>query len=774
MLAQSAWLLWFETLVPALIRYSLFFPKPKTALLLLLLLLSVSNIWARQCFEAVVTPDERQQKVSVRIEVDSQDHPDLKSQSRRCDHYWSYFAGNLVDEGGAVLSRNDCLKDPTALRLSKGYAPLGVFMRSSVENPGAKVTAYDWEIRGVSGGAESLGVVARYDSFNAGFVFERPGEYEAVLRVSFSDGSHSVARQSIDVWSRDKTTYYVDAEVGDDRFDGKSITPDKNCLPASNPVATCAGPWKTATRALSNFSPRAWQGKPGSRYLAEAACISAKRTLVFRHPNGDHVLASEVDKPDFSAKLSRPGSHLLPYEAAVCERLAAPLSSPYKPGDQVLFKRGQIFEFEAGLLVQDQEANTDRLTCASLVSPGHWAAPNGVLFGAFGQGGKPLIQRAGGAACMAFNLASVGLMHLTFQDLIFDMGQAKGLPDAPRSSFMFAVGHPIGLVFNRVSLRNFDQGIMFHNAKGFFLQDSRFHDSRVVHLYSETASDVFMAGNHFDYSGNHISYTNMGNALITKNTFSRPAFGRTALRVFGTSQQAPTRSIWVSDNIFEGWVDPRTAASCDVPGRCPFADGKRFNYSLVEFQPNTMEGDKFLDRIVFVRNYLGKAENLMRFAGVDGLLVQSNVFDAAGDASGTPRVMLTDAAKRPSRDVLIDNNVFVDTARPDGSEPSSQVAVFDYSQLPCEDQATHSRIRISDNQFWSPFEKLCALKHINKSTGSTQCLLLSDDDASVASPNGLAHQGNVFRLLDSGAGGNLRKQIDAVGAVLRGRPVQFH
>ncbi|MDX9945484.1 MAG: hypothetical protein RBS35_11925 [Azonexus sp.] len=375
---------------------------------------------------------------------------------------------------------------------------------------------------------------------------------------------------------------------------------------------------------------------------------------------------------------------------------------------------------------------------------------------------------------MAFNLASVGLMHLTFQDLIFDMGQAKGLPDAPRSSFMFAVGHPIGLVFNRVSLRNFDQGIMFHNAKGFFLQDSRFHDSRVVHLYSETASDVFMAGNHFDYSGNHISYTNMGNALITKNTFSRPAFGRTALRVFGTSQQAPTRSIWVSDNIFEGWVDPRTAASCDVPGRCPFADGKRFNYSLVEFQPNTMEGDKFLDRIVFVRNYLGKAENLMRFAGVDGLLVQSNVFDAAGDASGTPRVMLTDAAKRPSRDVLIDNNVFVDTARPDGSEPSSQVAVFDYSQLPCEDQATHSRIRISDNQFWSPFEKLCALKHINKSTGSTQCLLLSDDDASVASPNGLAHQGNVFRLLDSGAGGNLRKQIDAVGAVLRGRPVQFH
>ncbi len=594
----------------------------------------------------------------VEIIIDSDDHPHFSDIKRRCSYYWPYFKGKIKKPDGLILEKSECLQYADLLTLSKGYAPLGVFFRSKIKNNQSEVHSYHWEIVGPIINSP-IPLLAKFDSFNASMIFEKAGKYHVILKVIFNDGTQAKDHVTVTVWPRDGKTYFVDSRIGSDHFNGLSMVPDRKCISEKESNNECYGPWKSATRSFA-------------------------------------VLASQ---------------------------------NPHKritlmPGDQILFRRGQTFDLKTDLsdiTKQKYTIVTQRLKCTPQVSVDHWSKILGIHFGPYGRGTIPLIKNIGNTSCFVFDFPGVGLMHLSFQDLAFNLESSNSPPHDNRASFLFAIGQPINLILNRISLKRFNQGLLFHNAHGVFINQSNLFDAKVGMLYSETATDVAFLNNKFDYSGNHIAYTNISHALVTGNTFSRIAFGRTALRVFGSDQKHLTESIWISDNHFEGWIDPRTRDDCESASRCQYADGKRYNWSLVELHPNVPDEDRFMKNIVFKRNIVRNAETLLRIGATHNLLVENNIFDTL-DNSGSARIKLHSSfSRRPLENVIFRNNLFLERSR-DRTHQSPIIELSEYTN----EFEHHKRLSIINNHFVN--SNNCIVKLKNFQTKKGECLLNSSNN----------------------------------------------
>ena len=663
----------------------------------------------RMCFDQpLASSDTTLQAV---IDVNSTDHTNFNQ--LKCSHYWSYFqnAIDFTDANGVTrkLQQSDCPAHPELMHLRQGYAPFGVFFRGWQSTPKAGITNYAWEIRGPMQTGQNFTqapLVANYNGYNAGHIFETPGLYQAQLTVTSSTGTTVSALTDINVWSRKGRTFYVDSDIGDDRNNGQQTTLSaRRCDPAL--VSGCPGPFKTATRAFSALAPRTSTAST-AEYKAADMCAAWTTQSFTQYTVGNLAVLPTTPFLQSLAVKDASGNYKTA-DFPVCSQLKTVATSLYQAGDQILFKRGQSFKFDVGINGVDNytlkdnngvTATYQQKRCNPLVYIPHWGLPAGVHFGAYGTGAKPLIQNVSDTGeCDAFSMYGVGQMRLSFADLSFDLqsghlDEFSGKPE--RATFMFAPGSdPLGMAFARVDLKRFTQGIVMStngSAQGLFLFDSNTYDSDIVHLYTQASfRDVALVRNNMDYSGNHIAYTSLANAFLFRNTFSKPAFGRTALRVYGGSFTAPNHHVWIEGNQFLGWIDPRT-------GDRQYADGKRYNYQLVEFAPNG-PGDLIGYDLVFRRNNIQAAETWLKVSSWADVKIEANNFETR-DTGGVTRVKLgTEYQARPLRNIRFSANTFTDYGNTDLT-PKRLFDLQKYNGPECSDQSGHVGIAIENNAIY--------------------------------------------------------------------------
>jgi len=394
----------------------------------------------------------------------------------------------------------------------------------------------------------------------------------------------------------------------------------------------------------------------------------------------------------------------------------------YGQGDRILFKRGQTFDLEA-----------------NVVTWSHWATGDGgFMFGAYGTGHKPIIQTVGAGGGSLFTSAGVGARFISFVDLEFNC-TAEG---QERSIFWNKGSGVATLLWLRVDLKNFYQGWILTagyegtgEGSGIFVVDCTTYDSRIVHFYC-ISSRVALLNNHFDYSQNHLAYAeNVRVGVIDGNTFERAAFGRCALRISGAGLNYMASNVWVSNNDFLGWMDPRKRA--DYDGNVALSiNGDRYNYTLVGFTPNVPTEDRFGEWLVFENNVVTDSEVFMRLAAWEHVLIRKNVFTTPDPTQEKKFYIGEMQERRPLYDVQIVDNTFEyrGTLSPGLRAPMLYLRAYSGPAYPYRN--AHEDIAISRNLFKTSDTDLCFLM-VPDAAENYACLTSCDNllyfaDASLA------------------------------------------
>ncbi len=331
----------------------------------------------------------------------------------------------------------------------------------------------------------------------------------------------------------------------------------------------------------------------------------------------------------------------------------------FSPGDTVYFKRGQIFSVTKSIGAQGQLKN--------------------VLFTAEpGSGTKPLIQFSGQGIVPHFlRRTGAGLGYVAFTDLDFSFVSPNGSPFVNQTGGGEGEGL-IGLygdnaraqniLLLRVKAYNPKQSVLLFStavpyASDIFIVDSFIGDLSIKD-YGDTRifgsmSRLAVLNSDFDLSGNHVFYLqSVDKAVFSGNHFSRVAFGRTALRITGFNPPYPANNILVANNIFDGWIDPRTNNDDHNNGREVFnGGGNSFNYLLVEFAANAPDKDKLINNLVFERNIIRNAQQCLSLADIQGGIIRNNLFINCDQALSIGMFRQWD--RFPSRDIVINNNSFL-------------------------------------------------------------------------------------------------------------------
>lgn len=321
----------------------------------------------------------------------------------------------------------------------------------------------------------------------------------------------------------------------------------------------------------------------------------------------------------------------------------------YKSGDSILFKRGQKFDLTV-----------------SKITPQAWPAW-GYMFAAYGSGDKPVIQYKGENGAIIIHMYSIGLAHVSFVDLDFRFDDYS---NHKAGAFFFAQGGGTrNILFLRVDALDlysdlFCIGKYAKNeiSSGTFVFDTTIRNTKIdpeksVTLFAVWGSRFACINSTFDLSGNHIGYTAIDKGVISGNTFSRPAFGRTALRVCGFQEtgenwdrELTSNNVQISDNYFHGWIDPETVGEAHNGG------GNRYNYRLLQLAPNG-DWNQVIRDITFERNIITNGEGMMGIGAAENIIVKNNKF-ISNDSSGISYFISIVEANKPSRNITISDNTF--------------------------------------------------------------------------------------------------------------------
>lgn len=406
----------------------------------------------------------------------------------------------------------------------------------------------------------------------------------------------------------------------------------------------------------------------------------------------------------------------------------------YGPGDSILFRRGQTFEVEV-----------------DLVEPGHASTSFGYMFGAFGTGDKPLIQHTGNNSGFLITHFGVGLGHFTMMDLEFNLTS----PTGKVGSLFTVLGDAENILFYRVDIRDFSQALMGNgnklgNASGFFIVECTAVNSTWVQLWG-LMSRYALIDSTFDKSKNHIAYlAYVDRGVIHGNTLSRPAFGRTALRVASRTDDFDfaTNNVYISDNKLLGWIDP-------VTGGPQHADGTRYNWELVNLAPNGPWPQRMTD-VVFEGNIVTNAETLITISDYDNLIIRNNLFLGKSTAV-SPRIKVGKPSfdKKPIRNLKIIGNTFAVEGTNVGV--NALIGINEYTGDPFDGVAQHQDIQIANNILYIPSRRSRAIFF---EENNPQLLAAVQSDYNLIYTPGLSSQ-DVIQIGGNFQGGGQVFTLDA-------------
>lgn len=462
-----------------------------------------------------------------------------------CDVTKPYFFCNYpqINYGGSALS------------LTRGVLPHGILFRGwDKSSPFSEIVEWNWDF----GAGTETDTRGRFDTGpNAAHIFETAGNYSVTLTLKNRCGQIVSTSTPVQILAPIGTTYYVDADNGNDACDGKSQTLDGG--------TRC--PWRSAQKAFSNLA----------RQLA-------------------------------------PGGY----------GTWAPIGTwPLQPGDQVLFKRGTANYYDF---------NT------SLPATGSFA----VHFGAYGAASlpKPLIQWTGAAGGVAVPLAGSG--YLSFSDLRFNLLA----PSGQIASGMFE-SYCAGknLLFLRDEFMNPNGGALdttgfdcpsSARATNVFIVASSITNPQTTGAYGLGGGSSFFFGVYgfvvqnslFDGGNNHLMYTdNIAHAVIVDNVYSRPPFGRTAIRFKGSGANVGgDHHLYLAGNQFLGWIDPVAGNAGSDPYTVHNGNGSDYNYALIQFSPSGNGGERRIFDVLFERNIVTNFRSAFVFSNTERMTLRNNLF----------------------------------------------------------------------------------------------------------------------------------------------------
>lgn len=553
-------------------------------------------------------------------------------------------ASITVDELNYYKVTTDYFPD-IGVNLVRGYAPHAVFFEGYQSEPRENLVSWQWDF---GNGTESDPHGRTFEGFNAAHVFETPGTYNVTLRVKDAQGRvSSPASIAIQVLPRTSEVYYVDSEIGDDSYDGRSQT-----------VNGTSGPWKTADRAFQAM-------KKGNRALIA--------------------------------------------------------NWPVKPGGSILFRRGQTF----------------RWTLASQY--GHGSIVQGVMVGAYGTGAKPKIKWEGTTGTV-WGGPNIGGSTLAFVDLDIDLwNEVHQL-----TSFIGAPASWKQILLLRTDFHDPENGVLSMNGNpvsskptAIFMVDCNVDQYR-THANATTQmaggySRLALMGNTFDKSGNHIAYFNsVDKAVIWKNVFSRPAFGRTALRFTGGSRGNLTNNLLITENKFLGWIDNIDDSTAGPNGVAVHnGQGIKYNYQLLNFSP-VKDEEYLIDHLLFERNVVTNFLGGITVVNVHNAIFRNNIFATPSRSDALIFLSLssndaTTGATRPLKNVQIVHNTFIQSRQPVSSANTGAFVRLSPWRLGATEWGSHhENIQVKNNVFKSVEPvKMKTIVNAARTAGGT------DDDVSA-------------------------------------------
>lgn len=464
----------------------------------------------------------------------------------------------------------------TNISTYEGYTMHGVFFSGWDSTDHRYIRTWKWDFG--DGSPYFYGI-------NAGHIFETAGTFTVTLTVTDYLGRSSSATQTVIIHARGTgnpsmnvgttnapgtgtyalTTYYVDptgGTVSSDLYDGKSQVWD-------GISTTSSGPWQTfnkvalALKKTGGTPISSWTIKPGDEILLKRGGTFNVNAVPTRYGHGG--LSQGFHLGAYGTGANPSVQWVTPAAAAAWQA-----NHSYSVGDlfYVNDANGQY-----GLIYQVTTAYTSGATHG--LTEG-----NNVI-------GVTLIDAVG---------VGSGFYSITDIDFKFVDGTTSmitgltGGSDQRRNIVVLRCG--LYDAFNApVYVSTTASAANTIEPYGFFVHDCIANQNNVVtsSVINFTYGDGnawSLIGNTADKSGNHVAYLqSIKWGVIADNTFSRPAWGRNALRITGgnvaTGREA--KKIHITRNNFVGWIDPQTVDLLPLSvthGTSPHAGGGGTSYNL--------------------------------------------------------------------------------------------------------------------------------------------------------------------------------------------------